>query len=172
MDNQEIERNASSGTLMHLELAYPSESTAASSPSTTNESRVAEILGLLRGEGLDPFDLFLMVFDPKQPELNDYQAKILDDNNPKLSMILDRIIVHPDGRAKVSQWLKHSGLGFVHDIVSREMEEVQRTAKLPGPVSVDADFIKTCISGYPALVPWTTEVLLSAAEASLAHPGK
>ncbi|KJA14830.1 hypothetical protein HYPSUDRAFT_415703 [Hypholoma sublateritium FD-334 SS-4] len=171
-DNQELELNTSSDTLMDVELAYPSESTVTSSPSTANESRGTEILGLLREEGLDPFDLFLMVFDPQQPKLNVYQAEILDDSNPKLFMILDRIIAHSDGRAKVSQWLKRSGLSFVHDIVSQEMEEVQRTAKLPGPVCVDAGSIKTCISGYPALVPWTTEVLSAAAEASLAHARK
>ncbi len=171
MENQEFDLAASSDTLMDLELAYPSKSTV-SSPSTTDESRAAEILVSLQEESLSPFDLFLMVFDQHQPLFNAYRAELLEDNNPKLSMILDRIIAHPDGRSKVSQWLKRTGLGFVHDIVNQEMEEVQRASEMPGPVSVDADFIKTCISGYPALVPWTAEVLLSAAEASLAHAGK
>ena len=171
MEDQEIDLAASSDTLMELELAQSSKSPA-SSPSTTNDSRAAEILVSLQEEGLSPFDLFLMVFDQHQPLFNVYQAELLEDNNPKLSMILDRIIAHPDGRSKVSQWLKRTGLGFVHDIVNQEMEEVQRAAKLPGPVSVDADFIKTCISDYPALVPWTVEVLLSAAGASLVHAGK
>ena len=137
----------------------------------THESRITEILSLLRGGRLSPFDLVLEVLDKSQPKYSSYQVEFYKENNQKLSMILDKITSSARGKIKFSSWLKsESGLKLVCEIIGGKMDEVQKVEKLSTLASVTPEFIKDwSISGCPELAPCMTEILLAAAETSLAH---
>lgn len=138
----------------------------------THERRISEILTLLRGGRLSPFDLVLEVLDEYKPQYKAYQVEFYKESNQKLSIILDRIAGNPTGRIKLSTWIKGpGGLGVVCEIISDEMDDVQKAENLSGGLtSITPEFIKSwSISGHSDLAPTLTQILLSADETSLAH---
>lgn len=152
------------------ELDISIESTGDTVSSMTHESRINKILSLLRGGRLSPFDLVLEVLDEYQPKYSSYQVEFYKENNQKLTLLLNKISSNTNGRRKICSWIESSGLDLVCEIVSKEMDEVQKAEKVSTLTSITPDFIKSWdISGRADMAPCMTQILLSAAETRLAH---
>ncbi|KAF8149569.1 hypothetical protein B0H34DRAFT_679328 [Crassisporium funariophilum] len=79
--------------------------------------------------------------------------------------MLDCIAGSESGKRKIIAWIKRSGLQFVCEIVSDEMDNVKQVENLPGLSHITPDFIKSwTIHDHADLAPWTTKILLLAAE--------
>ncbi|KAF8184459.1 hypothetical protein BJ912DRAFT_927826 [Pholiota molesta] len=137
----------------------------------THERRIFEILALLRGGRLSPFDLVLEILDENKPQYSGYQVEFYKESNQKLYSILDRINSNASGKAKLSTWIKGPGLILVCEVIGDKMDDVQQVEKISGGLSsITPEFIRSwSIADYSDLAPATTKILLSAAETSLAH---
>lgn len=154
-------------------LDAESDSDASSRPRKirTHSDRIEEVLALLRGARQGPFDLVLEILDEDKPEYVHHRAKFYGDNNTKLFELLDIVAANAYGRNKIRTWLKQSqALKLICDIVSEEMNAVQKADQLPGIAAVDLEFLNNwAVSSDHEVAPCLFKILRSAAQTTRAQ---
>ncbi|PPQ70863.1 LOW QUALITY PROTEIN: hypothetical protein CVT26_014086 [Gymnopilus dilepis] len=99
-------------------------------------SRIEEVLALLRGGRLSPFDLVLELLDEYNPEYSGYRTEFYKEENQKLFNILDLIFAQDAGRRKLCTWFKRSeALDIVCEIIGDEMDAVKKVEQISGGLS-------------------------------------
>ncbi|KJA21719.1 hypothetical protein HYPSUDRAFT_202642 [Hypholoma sublateritium FD-334 SS-4] len=156
--------------LSEFDMHSASPTGSASAPSMTrHDTCIDNILDLLLHSHISLFDLFLELLDESKAQYLSYQTEFYKEGSQKFCMILDRVSHSQNGRKKICTWIRHSCLQTVCEIVSEEMDEVKKVEKISGLSSITPEFIKSwTICDHADLAPWTTKILLAAAETSAA----
>ena len=88
-----------------------------------------------------PLDLIMDILDESQDEYEHYRSRWFSSSCNKLSILLDRIFVHPKGRDLVLQWMRPHSLESVCSTVASEMDLVVKELSLPSVEHVSTEFI-------------------------------
>ena len=128
--------------------------------------RIQDTLALLRGCRLSPFDLVLEILNEDKPEFSGHRKEFYKEGNEKLSKILDAIVSNGPGRSKLRTWMrKPVAVDLFSEVITQEMNNVQKTELLPGIAAITPEFIKNwTISPHRELAPCLLRVLSTAAQ--------
>ena len=132
--------------------------------------RIQDVLSLLRRHRLSPFDLVLELLDDSKPQYVFYRTEFYKEENEKLSRILVAIISTDSGKRKLHTLIRQPPiLDLFCDVITDEMNTVQKAELMPGIGAVTPEFIRNwTVSTHQGLVPCTQRILLAGAETSLA----
>jgi hypothetical protein len=130
------------------------------------EENVKQALICLRNARCSPFDLLLMVLDENRDEFQPYRSRFYMESSQKMENILDAFHKTYRGRRKLRAWLQSPrGLDIMRDIVTEEMDAVQKSEHLSGVSAITPEFIRTwSVSDNSSQAPYLTQVLLTAAQ--------
>ena len=133
-------------------------------------ARVQDTLAILRGRRLSPFDLILEILDEKKPEYSYHRTEFYKEGNEKLTKILDAILSSEPGKIKLRNWMRQPATTDLFcDVITQEMNNVQKAEQLPGIAAITPEFIKNW-SIFPRreLAPCLLHVLSTAAQTAVA----
>lgn len=132
--------------------------------------RISDVLEILRGRRLSPFDLILQILDEDKHQYAQHRNEFYKESNQKLFKILNIILANNAGKRKLRTWIRQAEpLNLVCDIVSEEMTCLQEEYLQPGISAITPEFIKTwTISPHRELAPYLTRILLAAAQTTIA----
>jgi hypothetical protein len=134
-------------------------------------NKIRSALSILRECRLGPFDLIRKILDEHDPDFQRHRTEFYKQENQTLSKILDAVLDNELGKQKFRAWLKTSSkaLDLICTIVGDEMDKVHDVDQLSGLADITPEFIDSwSISCNRDIAPFTTGVLLSAAQSSLA----
>jgi hypothetical protein len=137
------------------EFESPTDSVSSSQSRLSLSERVHDILDLLRGCRLSPFNLVLEILDEDKPEYSYYRTEFYKEGNEKLSKILDAIVSSNPGRSKLRTWMRRPvAVDLFGDVITQEITKVQKAELLPGIAAITPEFIKNwTISPHRELAP-------------------
>ncbi len=132
--------------------------------------RILDVLALLRRHRLSPFDLVLEILGQSHPQYSSYKTEFYKEGNEKLSRILDVIILSKSGKKKLRTWVRQpTTLDLFCDVVTEEMNAIQKAELLPGIAAITPEFIRNwTVSSHQAIAPCILHILLAAAQTSTA----
>ncbi len=132
--------------------------------------RISEVLAILRGRRLSPFDFILQILDEDKPQYSQHRTEFYKEGNQKLFKILNIILANNAGKRKLRTWIHQAAaLDLVCDAVAEDMTRVQNADLLPGIAAITPEFIKTwTISSRQELAPYLTSILVAAAQTTIA----
>ena len=149
----------------------PVDSVSSSQTGRSTAECVLDILAVLRSRRLSPFDLILEILDEDKPQYAYHRAEFYKEGNHKLFRILDVILANDSGKRKLKSWIRGSAaLDLVCDVITEEMNLVQKAEQLPGIAAITPEFIKNwTVSTYHELAPCLLHMLSVAAQTSTAE---
>lgn len=131
------------------ELESPTDSVSSSQSRMLLSERVQDALALLRGCRLSPFDLILEILDEDKPDYSYHRTEFYKEGNEKLSKILDAIVSSGPGRSKLRTWMRRPvAVNLFGDVITQEINNVQKAELLPGIAAITPEFIKSCRSSH------------------------
>ena len=148
----------------------PVDSISSSQTRISLSERIQDALALLRGRRLSPFDLILEILDENKPQYSCYRTEFYKEGNEKLSLILDAILASTPGKRKLRTWIQQPAtLDLICDVVTEEMNGVQKADLLHGIADVTPEFIKNwTVSAHWELAPCLLRIISTAAETATA----
>ena len=131
--------------------------------------RIQEVLTLLRGGNLSPFDVVLEILDERNPEYSGYRNEFYKEGNQKMPKILDHILAAAAGKRKLWTWMRPYALVLVCEDIDKEMNTIAQEDFLTGLADITPDFIKSwTVENSCKRAPVLTKILQRAAQTSLA----
>jgi hypothetical protein len=105
---------------------------------------------------------------PRKPK-NDYNKDRMSTFSAQ--PILDVILANSTGKRKLRTWIRQSAaVDLVCDVITEEMNVVQKAERLPGVAAITPEFIKTwSVSTHRELIPCLSRILFAAAQTSIAE---
>jgi hypothetical protein len=136
----------------------------------SRSERVQDTLAILRGHRLSPFDLVLEILDKEKPEYSCHRTELYKEGNEKLTKILNAILSSGPGRSKLRNWIRRPvTVDLFCDVITQEMNNVQKAELLPGIAAITPEFIKNwTVFPHQELAPCLLRVLSTAAQTTTA----